>query len=175
MPADDTALVTRDGQAIGKGRLSPALKSAVTLIVHDGATVAEAAKRTGYQRESLAKALLKPHVRQFRAGVKRAWLESEAAKAWRTVADLASDAQSEKVRLEAARTILSSQGELTSDSGENDRRAVALIQFIRQGDTHIHGQPLTQRLPGVVQAEDFQDAEYEPLDPSRGLTGPEDA
>ena len=48
-------MTTRDGQPIRKGRISPALRSAIILIVHEALTVAEAAKRTGYQTESLAK------------------------------------------------------------------------------------------------------------------------
>lgn len=110
-------LVTRSGEVIRKGRISPALRSAIHLIVSDGLTVAEAAMRTGYTTHSLTQALKKPHVRALRDSVKRAWIESRTEKAWLTVADLADNAASEDVRLKAAKTFLDAAGELTPDAG----------------------------------------------------------
>jgi len=143
------ALVTRDGKPIGKGRISPALRTAVTLIVHDGLTVNEAAKRTGYQWESLAKALLKPHVRAFKADVKRAWLASRTEKAWLTVAELADNSASDDIRLKASKLFLDAAGELTpADQGGAGPRQ--LIQIITKS-VNMGGQPPSQRLPGVVE------------------------
>ena len=52
-------LVNRDGEEIRKGRISPALRTAITLIVSEGLTVADAAVRTGYKVHSLTQALKK--------------------------------------------------------------------------------------------------------------------
>lgn len=175
MTANLPALVDRSGNEIRKGRISDALRSAIVLIVHDALTVAEAAERTGFKSQSLAKALLKPHVRAYRADVKRAWLASKTSKAWLVVANLAESAGSEKVQLEAARTILQASGELSPDDGEGQRQAVALIQFIKN-ETHVHGgQPLTSRIAGVVQAVEHQDVDFEPLDRGSSLTPSDDA
>jgi hypothetical protein len=143
------ALVTREGETIRKGRISPALRTALTLIVHEGLTVNEAAKRTGYQGESLAKALLKPHVRAFKADVKRAWLASRTEKAWLTVAELADNSASDDIRLKASKLFLDAAGELTPDDkgGAGPRQ---LIQIITRS-VQMAGQPLGQRLPGVVE------------------------
>lgn len=107
----------KHGNDVAKGRIRPALRTAINLIVADGLTIAEAAKAVGYKAESLSKALLKPHVRTLRADVKRAWLSSQTERAWLTVANLADKAASEDVRLKAARTILEASGELTPRDG----------------------------------------------------------
>lgn len=139
----------RDGQPVRKGRISPALRTAIILIVHEALTVAEAAKRTGYKTESLAKALLKPHVRHEKERVKRAWLQSKTEQAWHTVADLASNAASEDVRLKAARTFLDAAGELTPDA-KGQAGPSQLIQIVTRAVNL--GQPLEQRMPGVIEA-----------------------
>jgi hypothetical protein len=155
-------MTTRDGQPIRKGRISPALRSAIILIVHEALTVAEAAKRTGYQTESLAKALLKPHVRHERERVKRAWMASQTEKAWHTVADLATNAASEDVRLKASRTFLDAAGELTPDA-KGQAGPSQLIQIITRA-VDIAGQPLDQRLPGVIEAPSYKVVDAKPSD-----------
>ena len=164
------ALVDRDGNRVSLGRVSPALRSAIVLIVEEGLSVAVAAQRTGYKRDSLAVALMKPHVKAVQGDIKRAWLASKTAKAWVTIANLAERAASEKVQLEAAKTILSASGELTPE-GESGHGAQTLIQFIR--NEFSAAQPMSHRLPGVVQLEDIQDATFEPLDRHPSLTDEE--
>ncbi len=146
-----TELLDRDGGIVRKGRVSPALKAAITLIVHEGLTVREAAGRTGYQYESLAKAMLKPHVRAFRDGVKRAWMESRVEKAWLTVANLADESLSDDVRLKAAKTFLDAAGELTPDGGDKAGTARQLIQIVTQS-VNLGQHPPMERLPGVIEA-----------------------
>jgi predicted DNA-binding protein (UPF0251 family) len=102
-------------------RLRPALATAVRLMVHEALTVTDAANRVGMQRDSLARALLRPHVIAAKAAVKRAWLGSETAKAWLTMADLANHAASEDVRHKAAKVILDAAGELDG-SASSERR-----------------------------------------------------
>jgi hypothetical protein len=162
-----------DGGPLPRGRVSKRLEKAIRLIEEGGYSISLAAEGSGYQYTSLMAALKKPHVRAYRAGVKRAWRESEAPKSWNRIVKLAENAGSEKVKLEANKTILTALGELTDES-EAPGNAVALIQIIRN-EVHNHGQPLSQRLPGVVQVEQFQDAEYQPLDPNPGLTPSDDA
>ena len=143
-------LVDKDGNAIRKGRIRPALMTALRLIVEEGLSQDAAAKRVGMKGPSLTVALHKPHVRAALAGVKRAWLESQTSKAWLTVANLAESAVSEDVRLKASRTFLDAAGELTPDDkgGAGPRQ---LIQIITRS-VQMGGQPLDQRLPGVVEA-----------------------
>ncbi len=144
-------MVDRAGNVIRKGRISPALRSAIQLIVSDGLTVAEAAGRTGYTTHSLTQALKKPHVRACRDGVKRAWIESRTEKAWLTVADLADNAASEDVRLKAAKTFLDAAGELTPDGGDKAGTARQLIQIVTQS-VNLGQHPPSERLPGVIEA-----------------------
>jgi hypothetical protein len=121
------------------------------LIVQEGLTIPEAAKRTGYRYESLLLALRKPHVRAAKDSVKRAWMESRTEKAWLTVADLADNAASEDVRLKAAKTFLDAAGELTPDGGDKAGTARQLIQIVTQS-VNMGGQPPSERLPGVIEA-----------------------
>jgi hypothetical protein len=155
-------MVRRDGSPITNGRIRPALETAIRLIVEQGYTIADAAKSVGYREHSLIQALHKPHVRAFRAGVKRAWLDSQTSKAWLTVADLAANAASEDVRLKASRTFLDAAGELTPDA-KGQAGPSQLIQIITRA-VDIGGQPLDQRLPGVIEAPSYKVIDAKPSD-----------
>lgn len=140
-------LTDKDGAEIRKGRVSPALRTAIVLLVEEGLTIPEAAQRIGYKGESLAKALAKPHVRALRADVKAAWMTNQTSRAWLTVAGLASGAQSEDVRLKACRTILEAAGEL--GRAEDDARGAArtLINIIQSAEVTAP----TESRPGVIE------------------------
>ena len=155
-------LQDKDGKALRKGRIRPALMTAIRLIVEQGLSQVDAAQRVGMKQESLSKALHKPHVKVALAGVKRAWLESQTSKAWLTVANLAESAVSEDVRLKASRTFLDAAGELTPDDkgGAGPRQ---LIQIITRS-VQMGAQPLDQRLPGVVEALPAQYIDVTPSD-----------
>lgn len=152
MPTGTHDLAARDGSPVRKGRVSPALRTAITLIVHEGLTVADAAKRTGYATESLAKALMKPHVKAFRADVKRAWLASKTERAWLTVADLAEQGNSEDVRLKAAKVFIEADAAARAAMPEQARQ---LVQIVTQ-NVNLNGQLTASQLPGVVEAEAYQ-------------------
>ena len=145
-------LVDRKGEEVRKGRISPALRTAITLIVHEGLTVAQAAAKTGYQAESLAKALLKPHVRVFRADVKRAWLASETERAYLTAADLMTRSGSDDVRLKAAKVFIEMDQEARRTMPNEARQ---LVQIVTQNLT-MHAVPPTERSAGVIEAKPFQ-------------------
>lgn len=158
-------LVTRQGETIRKGRVSPALRSAIVLIVTEGLSIVDAAQRVGMKPHSLQVALKKGHVKACRADVKRAWLASQTDKAWKIVGELMDGAASEKVQLEAAKTVLQAAGELTGHEGDDTSKARQLIN-LTQNVTHFHGaHPLTERLPGVVEVVSVQDLDDEALDP----------
>jgi len=129
-PNGDVAVIPRAKQVRAE------VQTAIRLIVTEGYTVAEAADFVGYKRESLRLSRLKPHVRAFEQGVKRAWMESQTAKAWLTVANLAQGAASETVRLQAARTFLEAQGEL-GNAPEAEQRAQTLIQIVAQAGSTV--------------------------------------
>ncbi len=164
------ALVDRSGNVIRKGRVSPALRTAITLIVQEGLTIPEAAQRTGYRYESLLLALRKPHVRAVKDGVKRAWMESQVEKAWLTVADLAGNSLSDDVRLKAAKTFLDAAGELTPDGGDKAGTARQLIQIVTQS-VNLGQHPPSERLPGVIEAPAYRviPSDHQTPDESDGL------
>lgn len=145
-------LVTRDGTAIRKGRVSPALRTAIRLIVEDGISVAAAAQRTGYKETSLAVALKKPHVRAERAAVKRAWLDNKTGKAWLVMAQLAEGAASEDVRHKSAKVFLDAAGELDGSAANGATGPRTLVQIVMHHAPE-GGQPIPHRLPGVIEAQ----------------------
>ena len=156
MPTGKHDLVARDGEPVRKGRVSPALRTAITLIVHEGLTVADAAKRTGYATESLSKALMKPHVKAFRLSVKRAWLASQTERAWLTVSDLALQANSEDVRLKAAKVFIEADEAARATMPADVRQ---LVQIVTQNVT-MTGNLTASQMPGVIEA-----LPYQPLQP----------
>lgn len=152
MPTGDHGLVTKDGTPIRKGRVSPALRTAVTLIVTDALSIADAAKRTGYKVTSLEIALRKPHVKAFKSDVMRAWRDSKTEKAWHTVVDLASGAASEDVKLKAARFLIEQDEAAKSAMPDQARQ---LVQIINHGTVNT-GQLPSQQLSGVIEAQPYQ-------------------
>lgn len=152
MPTGVHDLAARDGSQVRKGRVSPALRTAITLIVHEGLTVADAAKRTGYQTESLAKALMKPHVKALRSDVKRAWLASKTERAWLTVADLAESGNSEDVRLKAAKVFIEADAAARAAMPEQARQ---LVQIVANTVT-VGGQLTNGQASGVIEALPYQ-------------------
>jgi hypothetical protein len=132
------------------------LRTAITLIVHEGLTVADAAKRTGYATESLSKALIKPHVKAFRSSVKRAWLASQTERAWLTVSDLALQANSEDVRLKAAKVFIEADQAARNAMPEQARQ---LVQIVTQ-NVNLTGHLTASQMPGVIES-----PPYTPLPP----------
>lgn len=149
MPTGTHDLVAKDGSPVRKGRISPELRTAITLIVHEGLTVADAAKRTGYQTESLSKALIKPHVKAFRSDVKRAWLASKTERAWLTVADLAERGNSEDVRLKAAKVFIDADEAARAAMPEQARQ---LVQIVTQ-NVQIGAQLPGGQVSGVIESQ----------------------
>jgi hypothetical protein len=142
-------LVTKGGQRVVKGRVSPALRTALTLIVEQGLTQGEAAQRVGMKGPSLTIALRKPHVRAAKEAVKRAWLASRTDKAWLTMAQLADGAASEDVRHKSAKVFLDAAGELGSvAAGDGGPRQ--LVQIVLHNALQA-GQPIAHRLPGIIE------------------------
>jgi hypothetical protein len=115
---------------VRKPQVRPALARAIELIVHTAATISQAAEATGLRRESLSKALKKPHVQAFVSSVKRARLESQTFAAYGTVFDLATGAASEDVRLKASRLVLELAGELGPRADGTARAPIAAIQIV---------------------------------------------
>ena len=157
----DRDLVTKDGKGIVRGRIRPALRTAIRLMVEDGMSQADAAKSVGYNQVSLSVALRKPHVKVVVEAVKRAWLGNETGKAWRTVADLANGAASEDVRLKAAKVFLDAAGELDGSNGEGRGKPAGLVQIVIN-HAPPGGQPIGQRLPGVIEAQPIQRIRHDP-------------
>lgn len=121
--------ITNPPRAAVKGRIRPALATAIRLIVEEGHTQADAAQAVGMNPVSLSLALKKPHVKALRDGVKRAWLDNKTGKAWLTVAALAENAASEDVRLKAAKLFLEAAGELER-AGDRDTGPRSLVQIV---------------------------------------------
>lgn len=152
MSTGDHGLRTRDGESIRKGRVSPALRTAITLIVLEGLTIPDAAKRTGYKTQSLEKALLKPHVKAFKSSVIHAWRQSKTERAWLTVADLAESACSEDTRLKAAKVFIDADEAARAAMPEQARQ---LVQIFAPGANFTAQLPHGQ-MSGVIEADAFQ-------------------
>ncbi len=140
-------------------QIRPRLQEACTLIVTEGLSQQDAARRAGMTPHSLNVAMKKPHVRAFLSSVKHAWLESRTSKAWLNVAQLADSACSEDVRLKANRVFLEAAGELGAKGTDPNATARTLVQIVvnaAQGMGHL---PASQ-MPGVIEA-----PAYQPLQP----------
>lgn len=147
-----------DGTVVRKGRVSPALRTAIRLMVEEGTTQADAAQRVGMKAPSLSIALKKPHVRAEVAAVKRAWLDNKTGQAWVNIAKLASDGASEDVRLKANKLFLDAAGELAPKAGDQGPRT--LVQIVMHHATG--GQPIPHQLPGVIEAVAIQRTRRDP-------------
>jgi hypothetical protein len=144
--------VDKSGKAVPRGRIRPALDTAIRLIEEQGYTIADAAKAVDYRTHSLVQALHKPHVRAHRADVKRAWRESETSRAWVTMAKLAQGAGSEDVQFKSAKFLIE-----MSEAAENrmPEQARQLVQIVAQSVNLTA--PLTDsQTPGVFEAKAYQ-------------------
>lgn len=148
----------KDPRAI-KGRIRPALITAIRLIVEKGYTQRDAAQAVGMNEVSLSLALHKPHVIEARSAVKRAWLGSATDKAWLTVVTLAETAASEDVRLKAAKTLLDASGELGASKTPDGPRTLVQIVVNHAPATP---QPIGHRLPGVIELQAVQGKRVDP-------------
>lgn len=152
MSDDAPSMVGKDGLPVTRGRIRPALDTAIRLIEEEGYTIADAAKAVGYRTHSLTQALHKPHVRAFRASVKHAWRQGQTAKAWLTVADLASSAMSEDVRLKAAKVFIDADEAARATMPDQARQ---LVQIVTQ-NVNIGRHLTSDQVPGVIEAKPYQ-------------------
>lgn len=106
------------------------MRTALAAYVLEARTVAESARIAGIQAETLQKALRKPHIRDEVIRLKRARLDGLTEKAWLTVADLASDAVSEDVKLKACRLIMEAAGEIGPGRRDESPRASAAVMIV---------------------------------------------
>lgn len=88
-------------------RISPNVRLAIDHMVDDARSRAEAAKIAGITDDALYRALCKPEVLAYRNSRMRVIRTSETARSLKRVADLADQARSESVKLEANRFLLS--------------------------------------------------------------------
>lgn len=146
------AMVGKDGEPVVKGRIRPALDTAIRLMEEEGYTLADAAKSVGYRTHSLTQALRKPHVRAHRASVKRAWRESESSKAWVTMARLASGAASEDVKFKSAKFLIEMDEAV---AGRMPAEARQTIQIIAQS-VNLPANLGNNQMSGVIEAKPFQ-------------------
>ena len=136
-------------------QIRPRLQEACKVIVTEGLSIADAAKRSGMTAHSLQVALKKPHVRAFLASVKDAWLDSRTSKAWLNIAELADRACSEDVRLKANRVFLEAAGELGGKGDDAANMARALVQIVVNAAPNA-GQLPHGQLSGVIEAQPYQ-------------------
>lgn len=136
-------------------QIRPLLQDAVRLIVTEGLSQGDAARRVGMKPHSLYVALRKPHVRAFMTHVRDAWLDSRTSKAWLNIADLADGACSEDVRLKANRTFLEAAGELGFKGKDAENAARTLVQIVVNSAPQQQ-QPTEGQLSGVIEAAPFQ-------------------
>ena len=132
-----------------KPQIRPALANAIDQMVRHGLTISQAAENAGLQYESLRVALQKPHVQEHLTRVKRERLGLETLRSWHVVSVLRDNSPSDKVRLDAAKTVISAAGELAPDREPAGSSGLS-IQIITTGPTAIQASP-----HGVVEAPPF--------------------
>lgn len=146
-----TSLANARGKDGRKLQIRGSLAEAIRLIEEEGLPLAEAATSVGYSRDALYAAFAKPHVKAYRAGVKRAWLQARTTKAWHNIANLADGAKSEDVKMKANKVFLEAAGELgATDRG--DARPTTLIQIVAQA-----GSTVAVPTSGLIEAPDYAD------------------
>jgi len=87
---------------VTKGRISTKLKAAIRNIVNNGVTQEEAALAVGIRRETVSRALQKPHVVAYKDELSTELLKLNALKGARKIGKLIDGANSERVQMEAA-------------------------------------------------------------------------
>jgi lambda repressor-like predicted transcriptional regulator len=113
-----------------KGRIAPRLKQAVEMIVHNGVSIATAAKATGYNVNSLSTALRKSHVQEFKRDIIAAFMENATELARYTLVDVARNSKSDDCRVKAARTLLEIAGELGGNRDDAPRFGDVVINVL---------------------------------------------
>lgn len=143
-------------QRARRSQIRPALRDALALIVTEGRSISDAAKAAGLARETLSKALKKPHVQEAKAGIAHAWRTSRTEKALVTIADLSVKATSEDVRLKAARSWLEIVGELGPNRRDDAPRAGQLVQIVVNSGSERSSIDVNRLNPnGVFESEPF--------------------
>ncbi|RYG85102.1 MAG: hypothetical protein EON59_12930, partial [Alphaproteobacteria bacterium] len=105
--------MTRQAVKVERSKqIRPPLERAIRLMVEEGSTLSEAAQTAGLVEESLRKALVKPHVKAFRTGVTRAWLDNQASRGFVKAVALMDGAESQKLQLESAKLLIGAAGML---------------------------------------------------------------
>lgn len=134
-----------------KLQIREGLAEAIRLIEEEGVSVSDAALSVGYQRKNLELAMSRPHVKAYRASVKRAWLKARTTRAWHNIANLADGAKSEDVKMKANKVFLEAAGEL-GQGDRGDARPSTLIQIVAQPGS-------TVSIPdsGLIEAPDYAD------------------
>ena len=132
-----------------KPQIRPALANAIDQMVRHGLTISQAAENAGMQYESLRVALQKPHVISYLTRAKRERLGLESLRSWHVVSELRDGSPSDKVRLDAAKTVIAAAGELAPEREPAGSGGMA-IQIITHGATVIQASP-----HGVIEAPAF--------------------
>ena len=128
----DISIVTeRDAKTRPDGSSKPKkvggkLRRALMVLVTQGGTITDAANATGIARESLSRALQKPHVLQELDALRRLHYSVRGAQAGKVIEHLMKNARSEYVRLEAAKDTLDRAGDTKSVTGGGTPTAVQI-------------------------------------------------
>lgn len=131
------------------------LERAIRLMVEEGRTLVDAAEISALQEESLRKALRKPHVAVFVSSLRREWLSGQTLQSFHKISALRDGAQSEKVQLDACKTIITAAGELAPEANRAPVTPVA-IQII----------VAPQHQGGLIEVDDKGVIEAPAFDPS---------
>lgn len=140
-----------------KAQIRPRLSKAIEAMVNHGLTIHQAAENAGMTYESLRVALHKPHVQAHMSHVKRERLGLETLRSWHVVSELRDSSLSDKVRLDAAKTVITAAGELAAEREPAAPNAVA-IQIITQGDATV----LQASAGNVIEAPPFDPKTFQP-------------
>ncbi len=110
-------------------QIRPRLRVALDALVSQGLTIAEAAQVSEMTYESLRVALHRPHVQSEITRLKRERLGLESLRSFHKVVKLRDNAESDRVRLDACKVILTSAGDLEPER-QSSPSSGAFLQII---------------------------------------------
>ena len=132
-----------------KLRISQQLKDAITAMITQGKTRAQAAESVGLKDQSLYYALCKPHVIRYKNEVMRAFRESEIERSFTKMTTLREEAKSEHVQADMAKTIASfddrfQPGQRVTHGGNINIRSVGYVIDLRDDMAHLSGEQVIE-------------------------------
>lgn len=142
-------------------QVRPRLRVALQALVYEGRTIGEAAEISGMTYESVRVALQRPHVQAALTALKRERVGLESLRSFHTVTQLRDFSGSDKVRLDASKTIMTAAGDLEPERHQAPASGTVLQIVVNTQ----HALPEAPSSAGVIEAAPFNPATYRVVTP----------